>query len=81
MTPETPDSDRIGMTAGMGFAIGEHVQLDISFLYVHGLQREQTEQDAINAGTLNPEEGTRDVLPGTYKLNAYIPGLSFAYKF
>lgn len=81
MTPETPDSDRLGLTAGIGFAFGEHVQLDISFLYIMGMQREQTEQDAIAAGTLDPEAGTRDVLPGTYKLNAYIPGLSFAYKF
>lgn len=81
MTPETPDSDRLGLSAGIGLAIGDHVQIDLSFLYVKGKEREQTEQDAINAGTLNPEEGTRDVLPGTYKLNAYIPGLSFAYKF
>ncbi len=81
MTPETPDSNRLGLTAGVGLSIGKHVQLDLSFLYVDGMERQQTEQDAINAGTLNPEEGTRDVLPGTYRLNAFIPGLSFAYKF
>jgi long-chain fatty acid transport protein len=81
MTPETPDSNRLGLTAGVGLSIGNHVQLDLSFLYVSGMEREQTVQDAIDAGTLNPEAGTRDVLPGTYRLNAFIPGLSFAYKF
>ncbi len=85
MTPETPDNDRLGLTAGIGFAIGEHFQLDLSFLYIHSAQREQTIEQAIAAGTYTlstpQQSGTRDVLPGTYKLNAVIPGFSIAYKF
>jgi len=80
MTAETPDNDRIGLTAGIGYGIGD-LQLDLSFLYIHSSQREQTTQMAIDAGTYNPETGSRDVLPGTYKLNALIPGISIAYKF
>ncbi|MCK5104213.1 MAG: outer membrane protein transport protein, partial [Cyclobacteriaceae bacterium] len=80
MTPETPDNDRIGLTAGLGYSIGEHFQLDLSFLYIHSGQREQTEQMAIDAGSYDPA-GSRDVMPGTYELNALIPGFSLAYKF
>ena len=80
MTAETPDNDRLGLTAGVGYDFGR-LQLDLSFLYIHSAQREQTTEHAINAGTLDPVTGTRDVLPGTYKLNALIPGLSIAYKF
>lgn len=83
MTAETPDNNRIGITAGLGYSIGERFQLDLSFLYINSAKREQTEAEAIAAGTYNPDpqNGSRDVLPGTYKLNALIPGLSIAYKF
>ena len=81
MTAETPDNDRLGLTGGLGFALGDHFQLDLSFLYVHSSPREQTTEQAIAAGTYHPETGKRDVMPGTYRLNAFIPGFSFAYKF
>lgn len=81
MTAETPDNDRIGLTAGLGYSIGERFQLDLSFLYINSAKREQTEQQAIDAGTFDPVAGTRDVMPGTYKLNALIPGFSIAYTF
>lgn len=80
MTAETPDNNRIGITAGLGYTFGD-LQLDLSFLYIHSAEREQTIQQAIGAGTYNPEAGSRDVLPGTYRLNALIPGVSIAYKF
>ena len=81
MTAETPDASRIGLTAGVGYAIGEHLQFDASFLFIDGMKREQTVQEAINAKTYDPNAGTRDVLPGTYRLNAFIPGISVSYKF
>lgn len=80
MTAETPDNDRLGFTAGLGYGVGNFV-LDLSFLYVHSAAREQTTQQAIDAGTLDPVNGSRDVLTGTFKLNALIPGISLAYKF
>jgi long-chain fatty acid transport protein len=81
MTPETPDSNRIGLTIGLGYSLGEHFQFDASFLYIQGTEREQTLQETIDAGTYNPTTGDRDVVPGTYNLNAFIPGISVAYKF
>lgn len=87
MTPETPDSDRLGLTAGLGYNVSERFGVDLSFLYIKGMEREQTRQDALNAGTIvdpDPSTGTagsQDVLPGTYKLNALIPGISLSYKF
>ncbi len=81
MTAETPDNDRLGFTGGLGFSLGDHIQLDLSFLYIHSSPREQTIEQAIAAGTYNPDTGERDVMPGTYRLNAFIPGFSFAYKF
>ncbi|MDZ7604090.1 MAG: outer membrane protein transport protein [Cyclobacteriaceae bacterium] len=82
MTAETPDNNRLGFTGGLGYSFGD-LQLDLSFLYIHTGEREQTEEMAINAGTYNPDpvDGSRDVMPGTYRLNAFIPGFSIAYKF
>ena len=87
MTPETPDSDRLGLTAGLGYNVSDRFGIDLSFLYIQGMEREQTIADAENAGTIvNPDpangvDGSQDVLPGTYKLNAFIPGISLSYKF
>jgi long-chain fatty acid transport protein len=80
MTAETPDNNRIGITGGIGYGIGDF-QLDLSFLYIHSAEREQTTQQAVEAGTYDPNTGSRDVLPGTYRLNALIPGVSIGYKF
>ncbi len=83
MTAETPDNNRIGMTTGIGYSPNDHLQIDVSFLYIKAAKREQTIAQTIAAGTYNPDpkDGSRDVLPGSYKLNAFIPGFSVAYKF
>lgn len=83
MTAETPDNDRIGFTGGLGYTFDDRIQLDLSFLYIHSAKRVQTESQAIAAGTFDPDpqEGSRHVLPGTYRLNALIPGISIAYRF
>jgi long-chain fatty acid transport protein len=79
MTPETPDSNRIGLTAGIGYQLSRNLALDASFLYINGIERRQTFADAQAAGTINTHK--QDVLPGTYRLNAFIPGVSITYKF
>lgn len=81
MTPETPDSDRLGFTAGLGYALNEKFQLDLSFLFIEGKEREMTRQQAIEAGTIDPATGSQDVIPGTYKLRAFIPGVGLSYNF
>jgi long-chain fatty acid transport protein len=75
MTPETPDSDRLGLTAGVGYSIGEKLRIDASFLFIDGREREQTEADINSVGTQT------DVLPGTYKIRVIIPGISLSYNF
>lgn len=79
MTPETPDANRVGLTAGFGYRISDRFILDASFLYIDGVERTQTLQDAQAAGTI--ATGKQDVLPGTYELNALIPGVSISYNF
>lgn len=81
MTPETPDANRIGLTVGIGYKPIANLQIDLSFLYINGQERTQTLAEAQEAGTINMEEGRFDVLPGTYQLNALIPGISVGYNF
>jgi long-chain fatty acid transport protein len=83
MTPETPDANRIGLTAGIGYTVSENFQIDLSFLYIMGQEREQTVEQAQAAGTypIGNNSEPYAVQPGTYKLRAYIPGLSLSYKF
>jgi len=75
MTPETPDADRIGITAGIGYKIADRVNIDASFLFIEGREREQTEADLAQVGT------QADVLPGTYKLRVIVPGISLSFNF
>ena len=74
LTAETPDADRIGLSAGVGYRLG-NLALDASLLFIRGMEREQTEQDLIDVGSVG------QVLPGRYQLQALIPGLSVSYQF
>lgn len=69
LTPETPDANTIGLTAGFGLNIGENFVVDASVLYIDKKQRDNV---AI------PEAGN---ISGTYKSKGLVPGLSFTYKF
>jgi long-chain fatty acid transport protein len=75
MTPETPDQDRLGLTAGVGYSIGEKFSIDASFLWIEGMKREQKQSVVDSEGM-----GT-NVLAGTYKQRALIPGIGLHYKF
>lgn len=66
VTPETPDANRINYTAGIGYKIGQHFELDASFLFTH-VKRTDT----------NIETG----LSGTFITNVVAPGLAIIYKF
>lgn len=67
VTPETPDSDRIGITLGAGFLAGKHFRLDASLLYNQTQQRTDT----------NLETG----FSGTYQTKTVIPGVGFSCSF
>jgi len=67
VTPETTDANRVGLSAGFGYAFTKHFNLDASYLYEVIGPRFQT----------NLETG----LSGTFKTSVYIPGLSLTYRF
>lgn len=66
VTPETPDANRINYTAGLGYKIGDHFQLDASVFFTH-LKRTDT----------NLETN----LSGTFTTNVIAPGFAIIYKF
>jgi long-chain fatty acid transport protein len=74
MTPETPDADRNGFSAGLGYRISDRFQLDASFLYVEGKTREQSPASI-------PADAPDSFIPGTYKIRVFVPGLSLSYQF
>jgi len=67
VTAEVPDADRLLLSAGIGYQGTKGFGVDLSFLYEDVMSRQQT----------NGESG----LSGEYKTRAYIPGISFSYKF
>ncbi|MFD1467855.1 OmpP1/FadL family transporter [Hymenobacter caeli] len=72
--PETPDSDRLTGSAGLSYHVTDNFGVDASFLFEKLLQRTQTQQDLISAGTT-------DRVAGTFRTDAYVPGLGLHYKF
>jgi len=66
-TPETPDADKIGITAGATFNLTKNIHLDASLLYINGMERTD----------INKETG----FGGTYKSKAVVPGVSFSWMF
>lgn len=68
LTPETPDSDAMGYTAGFGLNLGESFSADFSILFIDRKQRDNVSK--LDGG-----------LSGTYKAQAVSPGLSLTYKF
>lgn len=67
LTPETPDSDKIGVSTGLTFSIKKWLYLDASLLYVEGLKRTDTNIET--------------QFEATYKTKAVIPGLNLGIKF
>ena len=66
VTPETPDANRLNYTAGLGYKIGDHFELDASLFFTH-LKRTDT----------NLETN----LSGTFTTTVVSPGLAIIYKF
>ncbi len=69
MTPETPDANSIGLSCGLGFRPSENLEVNASFLYVDRSRRENVA--AADANTIS----------GTFRANAFIPGIGVSYSF
>lgn len=67
LTPETPDADKIGITAGATFKVTKKIFVDASLLYIEGLKRSD----------INLE----NQFGGTYKSKAVVPGIAISYVF
>ncbi len=65
-SPETPDAVKIGLTLGLSWTPMPDLDVDVSFLYVMGLERDVTYSPA--------------QFGGKYKYNAYIPGFGITYR-
>lgn len=72
--PETPDADRVILTAGLSYQVTEHLGVDASFLFEDFLKRTQTQSQLL-------DNGTTDRIAGTYKTQVYVPGIGLHYKF
>lgn len=68
LTPETPDADSRGLSAGIGYSVSESISIDASFLYIN--KKERTDASNLSGG-----------IAGTYKSVAYIPGIGLNFKF
>ncbi|WP_028980608.1 OmpP1/FadL family transporter [Sporocytophaga myxococcoides] len=65
--PETPDGNRIGLSAGLSIYPTERLSIDLSFLFVNQLKRDSEYKPAN--------------FKGAYKTYAYIPGIGLSYNF
>ena len=60
LTPETPDANKVGITAGTTIHISDKVNLDLSLLYIEAMKRSDTNIETHFSGTYK----TRAVAPG-----------------
>lgn len=67
LTPETPDSDKIGVSTGFSIAFKKWLYIDASLLYVEGMKRTDTNLET--------------QFEATYKTKAVIPGINVGVKF
>ncbi len=82
VTPETPDADRIGLSAGVGYTFADAFTIDLSFLAENFRERTQTQQQLATSGITGSSLGNdRDRVAGTYKTVILIPGVGLSYKF
>ncbi|MCB2378690.1 outer membrane protein transport protein [Hymenobacter sp. BT635] len=74
VTPETPDANRLGLTAGISYKVNDRFGVDVSTQFIDLQERTQTQDELTAAGTV-------DRVAGTYKTRIVIPGIGFNYTF
>lgn len=71
--PETPRNDSNNFTAGLTVNVTKSLQIDASFLYSHFKEIDASYDYYFEDGNAVP-------FKGTYKTNAFVPGLGLTYK-
>ncbi|MBL7904828.1 MAG: outer membrane protein transport protein [Bacteroidales bacterium] len=66
-SPETPSLNNLGLTLGLSYMPVEKLSIDLSFLYIMGMEGER--------------QYTPDNFGGTYESRVYIPGFGLTYNF
>lgn len=74
--PTLPDADRIGVTAGFGYKFSNDFGIDVSYFYLHFMEREIT--NSVN--TTVPGKPAYGYFNGTYKPVAHLFAVSFNYS-
>ena len=67
ITPETPDANKIGVTAGASWRISKKFNMDFSFLYIQSMKRFNTNIET--------------KFSGTFQEKAVVPGIGIEYLF
>jgi len=72
VSPESPDANRFGLTAGLSFMPSEKVGIDASFIYVRSIERSDGSDEAGFYGSYNivvvvPSIGVHIAFPGVPK--------------
>jgi long-chain fatty acid transport protein len=73
--PETPRNDSTGYTAGLSYKVNDKLSIDMSFLYVH-FDEIDNSYDYYTDST----SGQVAKFEGTYKSSAFAPGIGLSYK-
>jgi long-chain fatty acid transport protein len=73
--PETPRNDSTGYTAGLSYKVNDKLSIDMSFLYVH-FDEVDNSYDYYTDST----SGQVAKFEGTYKSSAFAPGIGLSYK-
>ncbi|MEH0157742.1 outer membrane protein transport protein [Limibacter armeniacum] len=71
ITPETPDANALGLTAGVTFNFNEHIGVDLAYLFINKEERHNTVPAGVETSGIN----------GTYKSRAHIPSIAVHYSF
>lgn len=72
--PETPRNDSMGYTGGLTYMITNKLGVDVSFLYLHFDEIDNTYDHYI-------EDGQEVSFGGTYKSTVFSPGVGLSYSF
>lgn len=71
--PETPRNDANGFTGGFSYNVNTKFSIDFAFLYLRFKEVEESYDFYV-------EDGVEVPFGGTYKSNAFLPGIGITYK-